>query len=114
MPKRSYDCGNCGDKNIPRNTYYRLHHNDACLAAAVAAVRKRQKLAAEGPPALEDTVQAPEAGEQEGLQVPDDHHDELLFQAVDDPTAGAFLETKGELTIPDSCRQMLWMPRSPV
>ena len=93
MPKRSYDCGNCGDKNIPRNTYYRLHHNDACLAAAVAAVRKRQKLAAEGPPALEDTVQAPEGGEQEGLQVPDDHHDELLFQAVDDPTAGAFLET---------------------
>ena len=84
MPKRKYtfDCETCGAKDLTRNTYYREHHNDACLMAAVAAVHYALAPATAGATALEDAVEAYEGGAQEASQVP--HHCQH-FEAADLP-----------------------------
>ena len=64
MPKRKFDCGTCGAKDLSRNHYYREHHKNACVAAAVAALRQRQAPAADAPPAHVDVVGAHEGGKQ--------------------------------------------------
>ena len=70
MPKRKYSCETCGANDLSRNQYYRGHHNEACLAAAVAALRQHQAPAAEGAPEDEHAIEAHEGGEQGGIQVP--------------------------------------------
>ena len=82
MPRKRFDCGTCGVRDLPRHTYYEEHHNNACLAAAVAAVRKRRAPAAQDPPAGEGAWEAPE---QDAGEFGDG---ELPYQAADEPAAG--------------------------
>ena len=73
MPKRKYECKTCGADDLIQHEYYRKHHKEACLAAAVAALRQRQAPAADGPPAHLNAIEAHEGGEQGKLPGRDQH-----------------------------------------